>query len=199
MKTTERSLFKLIRNAACFALLAGFVACGGEGNETTTAAENDEAITKDNDANAGVMDNWDTDKFNESFATNNYYDEWDEDNDEKLTEEEFYTSFYTIWDQDDNNEINEQEWTTATNDFGIQNQSWSSWDANGDGKLEEEEFRKSMTSTNLHQSWDKNQDKMIDEQEYTSGVFALWDDNGDGSLGGDEYNERYVRYYGKSA
>ncbi|MCX2740261.1 hypothetical protein [Pontibacter anaerobius] len=194
MKTKQISLLKYIRNGACFALLAGLVACGGEG-ETTTATEEEVVATEEMEDDAGVMDNWDTERFNTTFASNNRYGEWDENDDDLLDENEFYGGVYDTWDLNDDDLLDENEWTTATNDFGIENQNWKDWDTNADNSLDENEFRTGMGNTSYYTDWDADKDKMINEREYSDGIFGLWDDNDDDMLDTNEY-ERYNRYYG---
>ncbi|ARS35625.1 hypothetical protein [Pontibacter actiniarum] len=194
MKTREINLFKLLRNGACFALLAGLVACGGENYET--AEENEVVATNEVEEDAGVMDNWDTDRFNTTFASNNRYGDWDENDDELLDENEFNSGFYDTWDQNDDELIDENEWSTATRDYGMADQNWSEWDANSDNNLDENEFRTGFANSNYYNDWDADRDKMINEREYSDGVFSAWDQNDDNMLDNNEYDERYNRYYG---
>ncbi|WP_276496427.1 hypothetical protein [Pontibacter litorisediminis] len=195
MKTTKRKVSMLISNGLCCALLAGLVACGGERQETAAVAEDDMVAEEQTDADAGVMDNWDTNRFNTTFASNNRYGEWDANDDNNLDENEFYGGFYDTWDVNNDNSLDENEWTTATRDYGIENQNWSDWDTNSDKSLDENEFRTGMANTNYYTDWDADRNKMINEREYTDGIFGLWDDNDDDILDNNEYNERYNRYY----
>lgn len=145
---------------------------------------------------AGVMDNWDNARFNTTFASNDYYEEWDENDDELLDENEFYGSYFDTWDINDDEALDEDEWTSASRDFGLEGQNWADWDANTDNALDENEFRTGITNNNYYGDWDADGDKMLNEREYTDGIFDLWDDDDDGAITNDEYTARNDRYYG---
>ncbi|MDX5436488.1 MAG: hypothetical protein LPK03_04800, partial [Pontibacter sp.] len=148
------------------------------------------------DQDAGVMDNWDTNRFNTTFASNNRFSEWDANDDDLLDENEFYGGFYDTWDVNDDDFVDEDEWTTATRDYGIENQNWSDWDTNADNRLDADEFRTGMGTTTYYTDWDADRNEMINEREYSDGIFGLWDDNDDDLLDNNEYDARYNRYYG---
>ncbi|WP_439879814.1 hypothetical protein ACSX1A_11595 [Pontibacter sp. MBLB2868] len=193
MKTEKNRVWKLLGTGLCFALFTGLVSCGGNDMET---AEDTETIETTADTDAGVMDNWDNERFGTTFASNRNYGEWDENDDDLLDDNEFSNGFFETWDTNDDDLIDENEWTTANNDFGIEGQNWADWDVNKDNNLDENEFRTAFAKTTYYKDWDKDGDKMINEREYSDGIFSLWDDNNDGILDNNEYNDRYNRYYG---
>ena len=194
MKTNELNIWKLLRTGFCCTLVVGMVACGGaEEAETDTEVMEETAVVEDD---AGVMDNWDNERFNTSFTETGRFAGWDENDDNLLDENEFYGSYYDTWDVNDDNILDENEWTTASRDYGVEGQNWADWDVNKDNKLDENEFRTGAAKNNYYRDWDKNQDKMLDEREYSEGIFSTWDADRDGSITNDEYNTRYNRYYG---
>jgi len=73
-------------------------------------AEEGVAVEED----AGVMDNWDTERFDTTFAADNSYGGWNENDDNLLDENEFYGSYYDTWDVNNDNILDEGEWNTAT-------------------------------------------------------------------------------------
>lgn len=194
MKTNEVNLWKLLRTGLYGSLMVSMVACGGaETAEETEVVGEETAMEED----AGVMDNWDNNRFNTTFASNDRYEEWDENDDNMLDENEFYGSYYNTWDVNDDEGLDEEEWNNATRDFGLEGQNWADWDTNTDNKLDENEFRTGAANNNYYGDWDKDGDKMLNEREYTDGIFGLWDDDDDGAITNDEYTVRNDRYYGE--
>ncbi|MFD2515066.1 hypothetical protein ACFSRY_14420 [Pontibacter locisalis] len=194
MKTEKDKLMKILSTGLCFTLMTGLVACGGNDMET---AEETETLETTAEVDAGVMENWDQERFGTTFASNRQYGEWDENDDNLLDENEFYTGFYDTWDINDDELIDENEWTTASRDYGIENNNWADWDVNRDNNLDENEFRTGFANSNYYGEWDRDRDSMINEREYSDGIFTLWDTNRDNMLDNNEYNERYNRYYGE--
>jgi hypothetical protein len=193
MKTLKNKIEKLLSTGLCLTMIIGLVACGG--NDYETADEN-ETIETTADTDAGVMDNWDNERFGTTFASNRSYGEWDENDDNFLDNNEFDRGFFETWDLNDDDLIDENEWKSASNDFGLRDQKWSDWDKNRDNNLDENEFRTGFANKKYYRDWDKDGDKRINEREYSDGIFLLWDNNKDGMLDDTEYNERYNRYYG---
>lgn len=170
------------------------MACSGQ----TTKETADEEITAGADATEDVdlgANTWDQNRFNTTFASTNYYEDWDANKDNLLDENEFYGGFYKTWDTNRDNRIDENEWNTASASYGIENETWAGWDTSGDGALDENEFRTGMGRTNYYTNWDADRDNRLNEREYTDGIFGLWDGNNDGVLDENEY-AGYNTYYG---
>lgn len=171
--------------------LAGLVACGGEGEvvETTEVGEaelDNEMVT---------AETYDADRFNTTFASTNYYEEWDANDDNMLDRNEYNTGFYDTWDVNNDNRLDENEWNTATRDWGLENETWAEWDTNTDGFLDENEFGTGFADNEWYGEWDTDGNNMLAEREYTDGVFGLWDANDDNMLDENEYGY-YNTYYG---
>lgn len=134
--------------------------------------------------------------FNTAFASTEWFETWDADDDGLLNEDEFGISFFDAWDLDDNDEIVETEWNDFAADFGLDDETWSVWDADADGVLSEDELNTGLGNLNFFTDWDLDDDELLDEEEYTGGIFGFWDDNDDDLLTSDEYVERFDIYYG---
>lgn len=90
--------------------------------------------------------------------------------------------------------ISEAEWEKFSQDFGVKNQAWATWDENKDGNLNDAEFHKGITSLNYFKDWDKNQNKSVYFDELAAGIFNLWDLNKDNLLSREEYQEKFYTY-----
>mgnify|MGYP005749784189 CR=1 FL=1 len=190
MKMNELNLGKVFRYSLGCLLVAGVAACGGV-EETETA---DDTVVVEEDA--GVMENWDTQRFRTSFNESGRFAGWDTNDDNLLDENEFYISYFDTWDVNDDSMLDEEEWNNAVLHYNMEGQAMTDWDKNKDMKLDESEFRAGMAKNNYYRDWDRNKDNMLDENEYTEGVFMLWDVDDDGYITEEEYNTRYNRYYG---
>lgn len=104
------------------------------------------------------------------------FDNWDVNNDSYLDEDEFFDAYdevgyYDTWDDDDNDSLSETEWEVAADehlsayDFG----AFSDWDTNGDGTVSENEFQEG-----LFELIDQNSDGQIGEDDWS----LFDDDNG---------------------
>lgn len=195
MKTNKLIMRKLLFNGICGGLLVAMVACGGADTTEVETAEEATALEED----AGVMDNWDTERFSTSFNETDRFGGWDENDDAFLDENEFYGSYFETWDVNDDELLEEEEWTTASADFGLEGENWADWDTNKDNKLDEVEFRAGVEKNNYFRDWDKDKNNTLNEREYSEGVFGLWDDDDDNSITNEEYDTRYNRYYGEPA
>lgn len=189
MKKNEKKFLKKITNGLCFLLIAGAMACSGE--STTEVEEENELV----EVEEPVVETWDNDEFSTTFASTDYYEEWDENDDSLLDENEYYGGFYDTWDTNNDNNLDENEWNTSVNDFGLENQTWANWDASGDGMLDENEFRTGIGESNYFADWDADDDNSLNEREYSDGLFGIWDNNDDNELDDNEYGY-YNTYFG---
>ncbi|PRY14208.1 hypothetical protein CLV24_10418 [Pontibacter ummariensis] len=191
MKKHETSLAKLIRNGLCLFLVGGMVACGGETEVADEGAVADAEVTEE----VAVADTWDANEFNTTFASTDYYEGWDVNDDNFLDENEYRTGFYDTWDVNDDNQLDENEWNTGTRDWGVDNAAWAGLDTSGDGFVDENEYNTGFDTAVWFGEWDQDDDNLLSEREYTDGVFGQWDENDDAALDENEYR-LYTVYYG---
>lgn len=121
----------------------------------------------------------------------NIFSEWDEDQDDRLSGEEFESNFsesdyyaFDDWDTNQDAALDENEFTR-----GIYN----SWDTNMDDVLDEDEWDGDnfleMDDEQRFDAFDQNQDAVIDEDEYSIGMFDAYDMNDDDYLDEDEIGD----------
>ena len=114
----------------------------------------------------------------------------------KDREMRFKLYFLLKIDKDYDEKISEAEWKRFVKDFNFTNQSWSVWDMDKDGILNDLEFYKGLDRLGLFKEWDVNKDGDVSDDEFAGGVFDSWDDNKDTLLTKNEYEERYIYYKG---
>lgn len=110
MKKNNPYILKGIRSGLCLSLMAGLVACGGE----TEVAEGNMAEGEVAETEEVVSDTRDSNEFNTTFASNNYYEEWDQNDDNLLDQNEYNAGLYDTWDVNNDNSLDENEWNTAS-------------------------------------------------------------------------------------
>lgn len=122
------------------------------------------------------------------------YNDWDSDNDNKVTQDEFDANMkdsevyedWDSWDLDNDNALSENEMGEGL---------YGSWDANNDDLLDEKEYNKGsvvwliVEEPSPYSSLDKNNDVYVDYDEFyvlltdkkeDKGLFSNWDKDGDG-------------------
>ena len=177
MKKNKLSILKWTSNGFCLLLAAGMAACATGADAVGTGP-------------------WDNNAFYSTFASNNYYEEWDLNNDNLLDVTEYNAGFYDTWDVNNDNRLDQNEWNTALNDFGLENETWSDWDTNADGILDNNEFGVGFADTGWFSNWDLDRNNMLEEREYTDGLFRQWDRNRDNMLDDNEFGF-YNTYFGE--
>lgn len=68
-------------------------------------------------------------------------------------------------------------------------ETFSEWDADGDGVVSLEEFEQGWTETGLFSEWDTDGDGVLSEEEYAEGVFNAYDEDDDAGLDDAEFGE----------
>ncbi|ELR70321.1 hypothetical protein C900_04006 [Fulvivirga imtechensis AK7] len=84
----------------------------------------------------------------------------------------------------------------------VNDNNFSTWDANADRRIDNNEFNNSFRDNNPYMDWDANNDSRLDENEWNNnftsyyqdrdvddGLFDDWDMNGDGYLDENEYRD----------
>ncbi|HET7315573.1 hypothetical protein [Salinisphaera sp.] len=62
------------------------------------------------------------------------------------------------------------------------NKTYTSMDANQDGKVDQSEFTNYYDNSGLFDTWDADGDGYIDNDEFGDGLYGYYDDNGDGYI-----------------
>jgi Ca2+-binding EF-hand superfamily protein len=150
-----------------------------------------------------TFEDFDTDENNviteeefENVFTAHYYDDWNNVDDEYLDDEDFYLSVYDVWDADDDELLDEEEWTMGYDyyygDYVISD--YDAIDIDGDGFIEYTEYNDVLVDTDFFVDWDADADDFLNEDELAEGVFHIWDLNNDGMLDREEYIQ-FDSYY----
>lgn len=106
----------------------------------------------------------------------------------------FNLSFNIMMNNDQEIRISEAEWKQFAADFEVEDHSWSSWDENSDGQLDDAEFDYAFNSLQFFEEWDTDKNGIIRKDEMAKGFFNRWDQNKDGMLSREEYHEKFYIY-----
>jgi hypothetical protein len=77
-------------------------------------------------------------------------------------------------------------------------QTVDAWDADGDGMLDEGEFRANFSDGSTFGQWDRDGDGQIGSGEFADGLFRAWDLDDDGTLSIDEWDASVDLWLGES-
>lgn len=145
-----------------------------------------------------------------------HFQSWDENNNERLTHQEFHEgiseiNMFDAWDEDDSGYLNKDElqsgiykkWERLGENFKDRAEAratvWTryyagtfdDWDLDGDGTITNEEYNQQVgrdKHLQIGQKMDANRDGRIDELEFYSTIFSMWDDDSNGYLTQDEFD-----------
>jgi len=166
-----------------------FFSCNDEGRSEFTYED------WDTDQNA-IIDN---NEFDNVFTNSPYFDTWDQNNNDYISEEEFYEGYITMMDSDQSGDLGPSEWDEAFNAYfgGLdyeKDTAFKDWDVNQDGTLTSEEIMSALEETDYYDKWDHNNNDRIDENEFAESTFTTWDTDGDGYVQAEEYSKWYKKY-----
>ena len=138
------------------------------------------------DSNSDGM--WDQEEFSGAFEDT--MGEWDNDKDELLSDDEFYTNTFGSVDSNDDDSITEDEWTEGeTNMFGdYTDDDFGTFDSNSDGMINNDEWNEGFGDSEWFNSYDGDKDGFLNGDEFNDGIFNDWDNNADGMLDENEFN-----------
>lgn len=142
-----------------------------------------------NEAQNGIMNNNELDS---SFTESPYFIEWDQNDDQHVSEEEFYEGHVRVMDENADGKVSKEEWDQAMKAYfgGYDDQPESdAWDTNGDGELSKEEIVAALQEENYYENWDNDGDGKLTEEEFAKNVSQTWDTDGDGRVQADEYSD----------
>ncbi len=157
-----------------------------------------------NVTDADLFSEWDTDgsgeisesEFQENFSAE-HYSAWDANNDENLTEEEYYQATFMILDENQ-----DQQLSSAESDWGYEHLYGDYVDYDVDVQegqdsttvnLNYDQYRESVRDTRFYSDTDTNADSNLTREELASSIFASLDWDNNGSLSSTEF-EQFNRY-----
>lgn len=110
-----------------------------------------------------------------------------------LTTNEYYTGAYNTWDRNEAG-LTEAEWNEGVGGWfanGASYGTYTDWDADRSGLIDENEFMTGGERYGMFNAWDTNRDTYLDETEYDTGLFGVFDTNDDTYLDGNEWTAGY--------
>lgn len=116
---------------------------------------------------------------------------WDANRDARLDQNEFYTGLFAVFDTSRDRRITQNEFNRGWRNWGIGDQqvSYGMFDANGDGILDQSEFRTGFNRVGYYDRWDTNRDSMLAQNEFNTSMYDVWDANSDNVLAENEFND----------
>ena len=87
-------------------------------------------------------------------------------------------------DADNSGTVTKDEFYGSVGDLG----TYSNWDNNGDGLINEEEFSEIGVNENFA-DWDANNDDYLDADEFYEGTYITFDENEDGHWQDNEWDD----------
>jgi len=128
--------------------------------------------------------------------TDDYVNDWNVIDDAHLDDEDFYTVTYGIWDVDDDELLTEEEWWYGY-DYYFGDYIYDDYvaiDTDGDGFIEYAEYYDALYDTDYYAVWDVDKDTYLDQYELARMVFNNWDYDNSNFIEFDEYID-FDSYY----
>ncbi|MDV6317488.1 hypothetical protein [Chromohalobacter sp. HP20-39] len=91
---------------------------------------------------------------------------------------------FSSQDADGNGKVSKDEFYGAVSDQG----KFSDWDLNGDGLIDEDEFNELGYDWD-YDTWDANSDGYLDSGEFYDGIYTTYDANEDGHWDDGEWDD----------
>lgn len=165
---------------AVMALLIG--ACGPPVEDDVYEEEAEAAEEQVSDApyaqwDADHSDDVDVSEFDAWWDDERDRFDWDLDDEEGLTREEYAQGIYTAWDENRDGRIDETEWRRGSGgvwgpDYAV---TWTDWDGDGDSELDLNEVSEGLERDGLYDTVDGDRDGLIDDEELADWFFDVFD------------------------
>lgn len=122
------------------------------------------------DSNAGY------DGFTTGFNEAGYYDAWDSDSDNMLSDREFATGMYADWDSDNDVQISSDEYAVgAERWYGADHDGdFDTLDEDSSGYLDQSEWSAGWNN-DYYTAWDSDSDGLLNNDEFSTGVYNTAD------------------------
>ncbi len=114
-----------------------------------------------------------------------YLAEWDLDEDGDLTSKELRKGLFTTWDQNGDDLLSRSEF--APGEWFDSEKKWATYDADGDGFLEADEYYALVEEEDLYAAYDINNDGIVTANELQKGLFEAFDENDNESIEESEF------------
>ncbi|WEX10639.1 PRC-barrel domain-containing protein [Chelativorans sp. AA-79] len=119
-------------------------------------------------------------------ASRGVFQAWDENQDQRLTENELYRGMFTAWDQNNNDQLNQDEYSTGyTAWFGSDAQPGFQEVSGDDDTIAQDEFVSAFSESDV-MAFDTGEEG-ADWAAFNAALFNIYDQNGSDTLAQDEY------------
>jgi hypothetical protein len=109
-----------------------------------------------------------------------YYDEWDRNEDGRLTNTELTDGVFDSWDRDRDGGLDRDELASGLTSWAPNGEmpEFGQWDTDGNDSLDREEAREGVSRARLFEAYDGNGDGVVTNLELADAVFHAWDVDG---------------------
>ena len=162
-------------------------------------SENGNSFNEDTSGEGGGL--LDNNAFSNAFTESDYFDRWDNDQDGKINENEFYQSYVATMDENGDGQINAEEWEIGLGAYyrGFDQEPEGRFEeitANGSNLISNEEARDKLRELNYLDEWNTDGEAGLTEAELAKGVFYNLDEDGDGIVEAEKYTDYFSKYEG---
>ena len=147
------------------------------------------SVTVEDEFNEWDVDDddlWTEDEFGTAFDEGGLYDEWDLNDDNYLDYEELSAAFITVYDINQDKVWTKGEFDSWANARG-KNYEFHIWDTNDDELLDQREFGEAVREAGIYEDWDADTNDLYSIDEVRTILFDTWDLDDNDYLDLDEY------------
>lgn len=167
------------------------VAC----NESDSGSAVSDNLTREE---GEIMDN---SAFKNAFTKSIYFEKWDQNNDGKVDEHEFYRNYVRTMDEDQDGQIKAAEWERGMGAYyrGFDQKPKGRFEeitSESNGQLSTQEAESKLREMNYIKEWNTDGEEGLIEEELAKGVFHNLDEDGDGIVEAEKYSDYFKKYQG---
>jgi hypothetical protein len=189
------------RKAAFAAVTAVFIACGAPPVDDEVYEE--EAALAEEQASNAPYAQWDADhsddvdvsEFDAWWEDERDRFDWDFDDEDGLTRDEYSRGVHAAWDENGNGNIDETEWRRGSDrvwGVGRYTATWSDWDGDGDSELDLNEVAEGLEREGLYDRVDGDRDGLIDDEELADWFFDIFDADDNDRIDNTEWESTWL-------